>query len=406
MSTNIFVPSKINVGFQNRNDTYTGKLAYVIYFDEKGKLRKENSWNNWRDKNIQNEIFDNEPTEGFVLNKNVGGNGGSGWDIRKAYTRIYDPRGFEFEITIPNLLWILENCNSIKGKGIEGKFVYGWDGKELVLIPIDSPDYKEIQKKSELRKKNEFIKAKDLVIGTTYETLNGERYIYMGKHDVYIYKRNHYRIRATWGGFYYPQDWRDDASNEVIWDYDLNDPESNWYEDSLSENKERYGYDNIGKEFWFIKLRNENEEYSRWNKDTPISFKSVTRKFVNIASNECYNYPELYELMESDAHFSPIDYSANRILPLPFENFVEAFKKERWGFYVGRIINDKFTSVYVYSHSYYHDNEVKYRFRNKEYKDVSADSLRELYDLIKPVYGERYLKNGKLNERIYYYDAN
>ena len=33
----IFIPKKINVGFQNRKDTYTGKLAYVIYYDEDGK---------------------------------------------------------------------------------------------------------------------------------------------------------------------------------------------------------------------------------------------------------------------------------------------------------------------------------------------------------------------------------
>lgn len=43
MNTNIFIPTKINIGFQERSDTYTGKLAYVIYFDEKGKLRKETS---------------------------------------------------------------------------------------------------------------------------------------------------------------------------------------------------------------------------------------------------------------------------------------------------------------------------------------------------------------------------
>ena len=164
MKTNIFVPSKINVGFQNRQDTYTGKLAYVIYFDEKGKLRKETSWNGWRDENIPNEIYESEPTEGFVLNKKVGGNNYS-WNPRQTYTRVYDPRGFEFEITIPNLLWILENCNCIKGQGLEGQFVYGWDGKELVLVPVESPDYKEIQEKNKIIHNNEFIKAKDLIFG-------------------------------------------------------------------------------------------------------------------------------------------------------------------------------------------------------------------------------------------------
>lgn len=63
MNSSIFVPKTINVGYQNRSGTYTGKLAYVIYYDEKGKLRKEASWNSWRDDKILNDEFDNVPTE-------------------------------------------------------------------------------------------------------------------------------------------------------------------------------------------------------------------------------------------------------------------------------------------------------------------------------------------------------
>lgn len=91
MNNTIFVPNKINVGFQNRNDTYTKKLAYIIYFDEKGKLRKEASWNSWRDNGIPNIIFENKPTEGFVLNKKVG-DYCCDWSHRQAYVRVYDPR--------------------------------------------------------------------------------------------------------------------------------------------------------------------------------------------------------------------------------------------------------------------------------------------------------------------------
>lgn len=69
MNSAIFLPDKINVGFQNRADTYTGKLAYVIYYDSKGVLRKQASWNSWRDSKIPNEEFKNSPTHGFVLNK-------------------------------------------------------------------------------------------------------------------------------------------------------------------------------------------------------------------------------------------------------------------------------------------------------------------------------------------------
>jgi hypothetical protein len=90
MKTSIFIPKTIKVGFQNREGTYTGKLAYVIYYDHKGKLREEASWQSWRDKKISDVDFENVPTQGFVLNKKVG-DYCSGWDHRQAYCRVYDP---------------------------------------------------------------------------------------------------------------------------------------------------------------------------------------------------------------------------------------------------------------------------------------------------------------------------
>ena len=180
MNSNIFIPKQIKVGFQNRSDTYTKKLAYIIYYDEKEKLRKENSWNSWRDYKIDPKDFQNEPTEGFVLNKKAGGYS-TGWNHRQTYCRVYDPRGFEFEISIENLLYILENTNSIKGKGLEGEFIYGWSGKDLLLIPTSSPDYKEIKAFNEKVHKNEYIKGKDLIIGATYRFKDNSEQIYMGR---------------------------------------------------------------------------------------------------------------------------------------------------------------------------------------------------------------------------------
>lgn len=123
------IPKTIHIGLQNRKDTYTGKLAYVIYTDGKGVKRKETSWQSWRDKKIDPIDYDNEPMSGFVLNKKVGGNNYS-WNPRNTYVRVFDPRGFEFEISIPNLLFILQECSAIKGKGLEGDFVYAWDAAQ------------------------------------------------------------------------------------------------------------------------------------------------------------------------------------------------------------------------------------------------------------------------------------
>lgn len=241
METKLIIPKKCKAGFNLRQDTYSGKLAYVIYND--GKVwRKENSWESWREKEateeerqkvlenydknfheknpqyykkansfeeipqynrgkISNGVepieFDNIPTEGFVLNKKVGGYSNDWGSFRQAYTRVYDPRGFEFEITLPNLLFILQESNSIKGKGLEGEFVYSWDGKDLVLLPVGCPDYKKCVEYTDMQSNK--VSAKTLIKGASYMTKKVETLIYMGRFDwyEYLYSRRNYDGKKT-----------------------------------------------------------------------------------------------------------------------------------------------------------------------------------------------------------------
>jgi hypothetical protein len=198
----LFIPEKIKVGFNHRNDTYTGKLAYVIYFDKKGKLRKETSWLSWchlpedypgarksyyhdKDKKgIDPETINNVPTEGFVLNKTAGG-GSSGWHHRNKCVRIYDPRGFEFEITVENLLFILQHVDCSRGKGLEGEFVYSWSGADLVLLPANTEDFKESSEFSTLQ--GEKFSLRSLKPGFSYKTKQNEDIIYIGRYDMYFH---------------------------------------------------------------------------------------------------------------------------------------------------------------------------------------------------------------------------
>lgn len=174
------IPKQIHVGYQNRQGTYTGKLAYVIYTDEKGKMRKEQSWQSWRDKKIEADNFANEPTSGFVLNKGVGGQRASwGWNARNEYIRVYDPRGFEFEISVANLLFILSESNSFKGKGLEGEFVYSWEGTELVLLPVNSFEYKASTEFTALQSMK--ITKSDMKEGRVYQHKNTNNLIYIGR---------------------------------------------------------------------------------------------------------------------------------------------------------------------------------------------------------------------------------
>lgn len=221
----LFIPDRINVGFQEREGTYSGLLAYIIYWDKKGKLRQEHSWDGWRHKpeeirqrrynwetreyegeevpygdKVAPKAFDNVPTEGFVLNKKAGGYS-TGWNHRQTYCRVYDPRGYEFEISVENLLYILECTNSIIGKGLEGEFVYSWDGKNVVLLPTNSKEYKESKEFTDLQDKK--IGRKDMEVGCVYETKKQEVLTYLGRFDYMVgsYSRgvgdNYYTVKPV-----------------------------------------------------------------------------------------------------------------------------------------------------------------------------------------------------------------
>lgn len=219
----LFIPTKIKVGYQVRSDTYTQRLAYIIYYDAAGVLRKEKSWRNWIDKGddgrtswnsekreyeidpsrvrgpLDTHDFENKPMEGFVLNKKAGGYR-SGWDHRQTYCRIYDPRGFEFEITIPNLLYILQETNSFKGKGLEGEFVYAWDGTELILLPTGCEDYQKSLGFTSLQDKR--VAASDLKEGYSYKTKQDRVITYIGKYRYYRFKE---KVEKTSTGEYKTQ---------------------------------------------------------------------------------------------------------------------------------------------------------------------------------------------------------
>lgn len=181
----LYIPKKLKVGYQKRTDTYTGSLAYIIYYDDKNVLRKEKSWSSWRDKNIADQEFVNEPLEGFVLNKNVGGYKSS-WNYRSPHIRVYDPRGFEFEISVENLLFILSVNSCTKGKGLEGKYVYAWDKTDLVLLPTNVDEYEKSSEYTKLQAQPR-LKIKDLHLGYTYITQNNAKWIYLGKLPIYNY---------------------------------------------------------------------------------------------------------------------------------------------------------------------------------------------------------------------------
>lgn len=164
MKNNLYIPKRLCVGFNERQDTFTGKLAYIIYWDDKNVLRKEDSFNSWRKKDIPVLEMNNNPTKGFILNKDIRRDNyhfGSG----RSVIRVYHPEGFEFEISCSNLIGIIANTNNSKGEILE-ECVFAWSGKDLILLPVDSVEYQESVRFTE--KQANKLSLKDLKKGCIY----------------------------------------------------------------------------------------------------------------------------------------------------------------------------------------------------------------------------------------------
>jgi len=349
MNENIFVPKQLHVGFQERSNTYTGKLAYVIYEDENKVIRKEKSWNSWRDENIEPLKISNEPTSGFVLNKKAG-DYSSGWNHRQAYIRIYDPRDFEVEITVANLIYILEHTNSIKGKGLEGEFVYCFDRGEMWLMPVCSPDYVEIQKFNEQIYAKKKILAKDLIVGATYKNKQNHHLIYLGKFD--YYETNDLKAKEKRHFFYY------------------------------EEGCEKF-----------------------------VSYKSISGKFIDVVDEECaFNYTELFEELETKTCYSPYTPSLTEYEPLEKQVWIEFSKKEDRVYRDERFALKNKAGEYVeYELNYLFKYECFVIVPVKEYYPIwtkaqakkygficfQTEEAEKVFEKIKPYKIKRYLANGK-----------
>jgi hypothetical protein len=295
---------------------------------------------------LGNDVYDNVPTSGFVLNKKVGGYS-TGWNHRQTYVRAYDPRGFEFEISVPNLVYILENANCIKGKGLEGEFVYGWDGTELVLVPVDSPDYQELAKLNKLRHAQNYVQAKDLKIGATYLGKNNVEYIYIGRFDEY--------------------EWT--------------------------------GHKKDKKSFYF---------YTRGEKGGSFTtFSSVSQRLVAVVSEDCVDdYAEIYEALEHTTTFSPIDESRYEYVPYTFDEFVAKANERWWGYcYNGDkvLIEIRKGSDGNYSVQSRERTQGRakdgwgYQYSTWEYPVFMRDAtIEEVFANQRPIWRKVYLANGKL----------
>lgn len=132
-------------------------------------------------------VLDNVPLIGFRLTRQIKRD--SGWGSGNVKWRIEDPRGFELEITSPNMARVIDSCVIDNGEILE-ECVWARLGAENILVPISSDLYQAAQRNEERVAAK--VKPSEVERGDTVVLHNGNEGVYLGKFE--CFERN-YRYR-------------------------------------------------------------------------------------------------------------------------------------------------------------------------------------------------------------------
>lgn len=176
----ISIPTQHYVGFAKREEGEIPLGFMTPDGTDAAATKRKATVDNWAGTTTANQIdamsFENTALTGFKLGRNIR-HGGYGWGQGNVKWRIEDPRGFELEISSPNLAQIM-TCTVIENGEILEACVWGRLGSENVLLPVSSDVYKAATANTE--RMNTKASLKDLKVGDHVTMQNGDEGEYMG----------------------------------------------------------------------------------------------------------------------------------------------------------------------------------------------------------------------------------
>ena len=187
------IVDKLYVGFQKdryADDENQRLLGFAVPEGETATIKKRKSTvDKWRQKDIPPIILENKPRYGFKIVDTV-----SRYSTSNKLFRVFDPAGFELEISADNLFSIINQCTISKGL-IADEMI--WSGKSLVST--NSEEYKLYKNPAKAAKNdtgnwmkhlsgNIFYRYEGKFNAARVETgitrLNPPRYSYYNKNDL------------------------------------------------------------------------------------------------------------------------------------------------------------------------------------------------------------------------------
>jgi len=174
---------------QFEKDHPTANIVHDTSDDPKftGTPHRRYSWKKVEGKDYKfNENMLNDPQLGFHITKSISRSGG--WSGNNKLIRIFDPRGFELEISVDNLVKLMSMTTFIDGE-CQTECVWGRDGSRNVLLPVNSQLYTDAVANTTYSD-NKGIKLKDVKFGDNV-TLKSNEYneglvgVYLGLWRLY-----------------------------------------------------------------------------------------------------------------------------------------------------------------------------------------------------------------------------
>lgn len=186
----------VYVGFQGRRSVDEVPLGFMTpYSEDKAGQKRQATVDTWArgrwgsTKTFNSVKLENKPMIGFKIGRQIRRSGG--WNGSGAsYVRVEDPRGFELEITIENLVMCMKE-NLIQDGEILAECVWGRDGNRNILLPTNSEPYRASLKTVE--RINAAITLRDISPGDEIELLDGTKGIYYGGMYALMAQRYYYR---------------------------------------------------------------------------------------------------------------------------------------------------------------------------------------------------------------------
>jgi hypothetical protein len=139
--------------------------------------------------------FLNLPTAGFKIVQTVKRSRewfGSGATV----FRIEDPRGFEFDITGPNMFEIMTSGTVEKGE-IKGECIFARDGAKNALLLVDSEEYRETLNATNLKNAAAKFSLRDVSVGDWVMLADGVEATYLGKIHLDVTEQRHVLVQSS-----------------------------------------------------------------------------------------------------------------------------------------------------------------------------------------------------------------